>query len=248
MNHAAPIYVQIQAFLRKSIEQGRFRPQERLPSEQDLASRFGTTRATVAKALQQLVFEGLISRRVGSGTFVSSPSLDDRVDTTLLESFEDHVLATGESLQYELLTFAAQPVPAELALRMGQKEPSLWRLERLRYVGGRKVALELRYMPEAIACGIDPEWLRVRSVQQVLREDLGLLIGRIDNAISATVATSEQAILLQTPKGSPLLVREHTIFGPKDRILLHGSTCYCGKFSVRYTLEPSSVGARASGL
>lgn len=247
MSHAAPIYVQIQVFLKQGIEQGRFRPLDRLPSEQELASRFGTTRATVAKALQQLVFEGLISRRAGSGTFVSSPSLNDRVDTTLLESFEDHVLATGESLQYELLAFAAQPVTAEQALRMGQKEALLWRLERLRYVGGRKVALELRYLPDAIARGIDPQWLRERSVQQVLREDLGLTIDRIDNAISAAVATSEQAKLLQTPKGSPLLVREHTIFGPKDRILLQGSTCYCGKFSVRYTLDPSSGGARAWG-
>lgn len=242
MSHAAPIYVQIQAFLRQGIAQGRFKPEERLPSEQELASRFGTTRATVAKALQQLVFEGLISRRAGSGTFVSSPAIDDRVDTSLLESFEDHMLAAGESLVYELLTFAAQPVPAELAHSMGQKEARLWRLERLRIVGGRKVALEVRYLPEAIARGIDAQWLKVRSIQQVLREDLGLSIGRIDNAISAAVATAEQARLLETPKGSPLLVREHTIFDPKGRILLQGSTSYAGKFSVRYTLDPAAGG------
>ena len=240
MAHAAPIYIQIQAFLRQGIEQGRFRPEERLPSEQELAQRFGTTRSTVAKALQQLVFEGLISRRAGSGTFVSSPAIDDRVDTTLLESFEDHILAAGESLTYELLTFAPQPVPLELARSLGQKEARLWRLERLRIVGGRRMALEVRYLPEAIARGIEAEALRVRSIQQILREDLGLNIGRIDNSISAAVATPEQARLLESPKGSPLLVREHTVYDPKGRILLQGSTSYAGKFSVHYTLDPAS--------
>ena len=68
MNHPAPLYLQIQQFLRLAIEQGRFRAGDKLPSEPELAERFGTTRATVARALQQLVFEGLIARRAGSGT------------------------------------------------------------------------------------------------------------------------------------------------------------------------------------
>jgi GntR family transcriptional regulator len=245
MSHPAPLYLQIQQFVRLAIEQGRFRAGDKLPSEPELAERFGTTRATVARALQQLVFEGQIARRAGSGTFVNSPRIDDRVDTNLLESFEDHMIAAGESLQYELLAFEAQPTTPELSLALGLQAPTLWRLERLRYVGGRKIALEVRHLPEALARGINVDWLRERSVQQVLREGLGLQIGRMENAVSASVASAEQARVLGTAKGEALLVREHTIFDAKDRALLHGRTYYAGKFSVRYTLGPSADAAAA---
>lgn len=247
MSHLPPIYIQIQSFLRQGIEQGRFRPADRLPSEQELASRFATTRSTVAKALQQLVFEGRVTRRVGSGTFVSSPPIDDRVDTNLLESFEDHMRATGESVHYELLDFAVATVPPDLIQPWSLKEAGFWRLDRLRYVGGRKVALEVRYLPDSIARGIDPQWLREQTVQQVLQENLGLTIGRIDNAISAAVASAEQARLLGITKGAPLLVREHCILDPRGRALLQGSTRYAGKFSVRYTLGPAGGGGPAWG-
>lgn len=245
MNHPAPLYLQIQQFLRLAIEQGRFRAGDKLPSEPELAQRFGTTRATVARALQQLVFEGLIARRAGSGTFVSSPRIDDRVDTNLLESFEDHMIAAGESLHYELLAFESQSATPELSLALGTQAPMLWRLERLRFVGGRKVALELRHLPESLARGIDVRWLQERSVQQVLREGLGLQIGRMENAVSASVASAEQARILGAAKGAALLVREHTIFDTKGRALLYGRTFYAGKFSVRYTLGPRAEDARA---
>ena len=244
MSHATPIYLQIQQFLRLAIEQGRFRAGERLPSEQELADRFGTTRATVARALQELVFDGTILRRAGSGTFVGSARSNDLLNTNLLESFEDHRLAAGESLHYELLLFASEPAEPALLRALGLDDAHVWRLQRLHCVGGRKLALEVLHMPESIARGIDGSWLRVRSVQQVLREGLGLHIGRMENAVSASVATAEQSRLLGVPKGSALLVREHTLFDTKGRALLHGRTYYSGKFNVRYTLGPSPQAGR----
>jgi GntR family transcriptional regulator len=162
----------------------------------------------------------------------------------LLESFEDHMIAAGESLHYELLAFESEPTTPELSLALGLQAPTLWRLERLRFVGGRKVALEVRHLPESLARGINVRWLEQRSVQQVLREGLGLQIGRMENAVSASVASAEQARILGAAKGAALLVREHTIFDTKGRALLHGRTYYAGKFSVRYTLGPKADGPR----
>ena len=66
-----PIYARIQAHIRGGIASGGFRPGERLPSETQLAAQFGTTRSTVVHALQKLVFDGVVVRRAGSGTYVS---------------------------------------------------------------------------------------------------------------------------------------------------------------------------------
>ncbi|MEL6288510.1 MAG: FadR/GntR family transcriptional regulator [Pseudomonadota bacterium] len=57
--------------LRHAVETGVFADGDRLPAERDLATSFGAARSTVRKALDHLETEGLVSRKVGSGTFVT---------------------------------------------------------------------------------------------------------------------------------------------------------------------------------
>ena len=69
-----PKYRQVYEDLHAAIETGVFRPGDRLPSEAELGERYGTSRITVAKAVNELQLQGLVSRRAGSGTHVLSPS------------------------------------------------------------------------------------------------------------------------------------------------------------------------------
>lgn len=64
-------YVEIIESLRGDIGSGRYRPGARLPSEAELIRKFNVSRMTVVKALQQLQQEGLLNRRVGSGTYAT---------------------------------------------------------------------------------------------------------------------------------------------------------------------------------
>jgi GntR family transcriptional regulator of arabinose operon len=68
-----PKYRQVYEDLHAAIETGVFRPGDRLPSEAELGERYGTSRITVAKAVNELQLQGLVSRRAGSGTHVLSP-------------------------------------------------------------------------------------------------------------------------------------------------------------------------------
>src|SRR5690606_5103728 len=61
----------ITARLRRAIETGVYSDGDQLPPERQLATAFGTARSTIRKALHQLESEGLVSRRLGSATFVS---------------------------------------------------------------------------------------------------------------------------------------------------------------------------------
>jgi len=234
---SVPLYVQIQNFIRSGIANGRFTDGDRLPSEPELAQRFATTRSTVAKALQQLAFEGVISRRIGSGTYVGSGRREDRVDTTELASYEQHVLASGERLEYELLSFKPKEATDEVAQRLDlQAHSTVYQLERLRLVEGAPTAIEVRFLPASIGSRIEEAQLRSLTVQDILREKLGLRISRIDNAVSAAIATERFARLLQVRRGDSLLVREHTIFAAQNRPLLYGKAIYGGDFKIRYSL------------
>jgi DNA-binding FadR family transcriptional regulator len=64
----------IAAQLHRSILKGTHAPGQRLPAERHLAVHFGTSRSTVREALRQLEEMALVTRRIGSGTFVNRPA------------------------------------------------------------------------------------------------------------------------------------------------------------------------------
>lgn len=70
----------VQAQLQKRIESGAFRPEERLPSEAELASSFGVSRPVVREALMSLQALGYTESQTGRGTFVVS----DRISGALI--------------------------------------------------------------------------------------------------------------------------------------------------------------------
>jgi len=233
-----PLYLQIQEFVREGIKSGRFVEGEKLPSEPELARRFRTTRATIARAFHQLAFEGLVDRRVGSGTFVARSDVGDRVDTTAFESYEEHVAARGETLEYRLLRFAREAATHDVAQHLDvESGHGVHRLERLRVVGGEALAVEMRFIPHEIASGIRREWLEAYTVQHILQACLGLRIAAMENAVRASASTARVAKALQLAKSSPVLVRAHTIRDANGRPLLFGETFYPPHFNIRYTLK-----------
>ncbi|MGL6295994.1 MAG: GntR family transcriptional regulator, partial [Plesiomonas sp.] len=71
---AVPLYRQVIRAVTTAVDAGEWNTDESLPSENDLAQRFGVSQGTVRKALDALVLEGVLYRRQGVGTFVSDAS------------------------------------------------------------------------------------------------------------------------------------------------------------------------------
>src|SRR6201988_5116536 len=67
-----PLYQQIKALLERSLDAGEWAPGAAIPSESDLARRFGASQGTVRKAIDALAAENLVVRRQGKGTFVAT--------------------------------------------------------------------------------------------------------------------------------------------------------------------------------
>ncbi len=66
-----PLHAQLKTLIKEAIENGRLRPGDRLPTEQQLCREFGLSRTPVRQALQELVQDGLLVRIPGRGTFVA---------------------------------------------------------------------------------------------------------------------------------------------------------------------------------
>src|SRR5258708_31753995 len=67
-----PLYLQIKGLLIKNLEAAEWGPGEPIPSEIELATRFGVSQGTVRKAIDALAADNLVIRRQGKGTFVAT--------------------------------------------------------------------------------------------------------------------------------------------------------------------------------
>src|SRR3954470_21291793 len=80
---AQKLYQQIARRIAASIEDGRYGPGDRLPSERELADDFGVSRPTVRDAMIALEFQGLVEARQGSGVYVNAqtaPGADEAAE------------------------------------------------------------------------------------------------------------------------------------------------------------------------
>jgi DNA-binding FadR family transcriptional regulator len=97
---------EIAARLREAILKGAYARGQRLPAERHLAEHFGTSRSTVRQALLQLEELALVTRRIGSGTFVNHPA----------EPNEAHVAENTSPLQLIEVRQAVEPHMARMAV------------------------------------------------------------------------------------------------------------------------------------
>lgn len=143
-----PLYLQIAKSLRRQIDDGKFATGEALPSERDLCEMTGASRVTIRKAVDQLIGEGLLLRRQGSGTFVS-----ERIEmpATYLGGFTDDALARGqEPGSIWLVRSYAHPTREEAATLRISIASSVARLGRVRLSGGEPLAIEHAIIPEPL--------------------------------------------------------------------------------------------------
>ena len=79
---SSPIYIRIHNDLKESIEKGKWQVGDRIPAERELAEKYGVSRMTLRQAVQTLVDEGILERRVGSGTFVARKKVQEKMSGT----------------------------------------------------------------------------------------------------------------------------------------------------------------------
>jgi len=81
LNTQSPKYLQLKEEILSWIAGGKYRPGDKLPSENELAEQFSLSRQTVRQSIGELVQEGWLAREQGKGTFVSRLSAERRNPT-----------------------------------------------------------------------------------------------------------------------------------------------------------------------
>ena len=80
-------YEEIAEDIRQSILSGKYNSNEQLPLEKEMCEQYGVSRITIKKAVDELVEQGLVIKRRGSGTFVKAVDDNDVLELTMAKQF-----------------------------------------------------------------------------------------------------------------------------------------------------------------
>ncbi|MCX8099262.1 MAG: GntR family transcriptional regulator [Casimicrobiaceae bacterium] len=212
------MYSQIRSMITRSLEAGEWRPGEAIPSEAELAARFGVSQGTVRKAIESLVDEHILIRRQGKGTFVATHTETHSSTFRFLRIRRND--GQVEIPKSELLEVRRLRMPAEIArlLRVPSGEPALLLRRVLIYSGVPTVYDEIT-LPAALFKGLTKERFDAYkgSMYGFFETEFGVRMLRAEEQIKAVAADAVAAEVLKVGLGSPLLCVERVAFTYGDR-------------------------------
>ncbi len=201
----SPLYRQIKGLITRSLQSGEWKPGELIPSEVELASRFGVSQGTVRKAVDELAAENLVVRRQGRGTFVATHQ-EARSQYRFLRLRPDAGPDAGP-VDSRILECRRQRAPGDVArtlqLRTGE---AVVQVRRRLAFEGRPTVLDEIWLPGAQFRGLTAE--RLSACTRMIRATERLRAVAADRAAAAE---------LQVPAGEPLLLVERVSFTYEDR-------------------------------
>lgn len=220
-----PLYQQLREHLNVIIKSGGMHAGEPLPSEREIAEIADVSRITVRKAVQELVKEGLVIQKQGSGTTIAP--LAKRVQQTLtrLTSFTEDMARRGMDVTSIFLEKGLYSPSPEEIMTLGLKpDCSVARLSRLRKANGKPLALERasissEYLP-------DPENIDASLYAHLAKT--GKKPSRAIQRISAMNLVGEDAILLDIKDGSAGLNIERISYLPTGQVVEFTKSIYRG--------------------
>ncbi len=212
---AIPLYVQLRDGIKKRIETKELLPGDRIESEKKIAEKYGVSVITARNALNDLAEQGLIVRKRGKGTFVSSVKFHS--DYTKIQSFTESCYASGFTPGSILLQSKVIDIPEKLVTMLQQSKGSqVIFISRIRTIDGVPMVIEDSFLPMDYM-EILRENLEKISIYSTFEKRFGVEIIRSAKEIEIAKATEEQARLLNVEKNTPLLRVESVSFS-RERV------------------------------
>jgi GntR family transcriptional regulator len=209
-----------------------------IPSERRLCEQLGVSRLTLRAALDDLVREGHLTRRHGSGTYVSRPKIAQPLTLT---SFSEDMRRRGMVPGSRTLELAVMPAGARLGRRLQlSPEDQVVRVKRLRLADGEPMALEVLHVPAALVPGLTQADLENRSFYELMEERYGIHIASATQTIEPTVTSAEESEALGVPLHSPAFLFERTTLTVSGRPMEFVRSFYRGdRYQLVTELTPS---------
>ena len=236
-------YIQLSTLFRRRIEQGVWKPGERLPTVEGLAADCGVARATIRQAMDALEADGLIERFRARGTFVRA-TLPERLWCEV-ETDWSGLLRSRPGARIEILHEEGGAMPPVVPEGMGRVAPAYHQLRRRHWRDGAAFLLADVYLDERL-------WPRVRAADLTTKTALSLVAGlrgvRIADArqtLTIGAADVEVAVGLGVALNAPVAHVRRAAVDHKGVVVLVADGIYRGDL-VRIDLRLATSGGKVT--
>jgi GntR family transcriptional regulator len=211
-----PLYVKLRKMIEDAVASGRLKHGDALPAERDIAEAADISRVTVRKAIDELVEEGLLVRRRGSGTFVVKPVPRMQQPLSQLTSFTEDMRRRGMVAGSRWLSRGLFYPTAEETMMLGLVGGArVARIDRLRTANDMPIALERTSLPDDLLP--DPD--KIEDSLYLCLLDAGIRPVRANQRISAVLLKDEETKLLGVPPGSAALSVQRIAYLETGRVM-----------------------------
>ncbi len=210
------LYSRVETVLASEITDRHLKVGGQLPTEDSLIARFGVSRITVRRAIQNLVSRGLVEIRRGKGTFVAAPKITQNLKE--LSGFVEDMHALGRKptarvIEREIVN-ADAAVARQLALTRGER---VVRICRVRLADGIPLSFDETYLPLEIGQKIIAENLKVEPIFSLLERKYDIPLIEAEYKLDAVAADNNVARALTVKPRSPIFRIERTSYSTGSR-------------------------------
>ena len=241
-----PLHHQVYLDLRAALDNGTYRPGDRLPPERELAASYGCSLITIRRALDELARELRIDRVPGRGTHVLRRRIDRNLSDT--NSFGQEMQRLGLVPATRVISARQEPAAEHVAacLELQPGAPTLY-VERLRLASAEPLLLEMVHLPADRFPGLLASDLERQSLYDLMTERYDVGIATTRETLEPVLLKSREARLLGQEARMPALLVEGIAFSG-DGVPVEFSRTYVRGDRTRYYVERVVVreGARAA--
>jgi GntR family phosphonate transport system transcriptional regulator len=231
-----PIWRSIANTLQTEIAQELYRPGDKLPTEAELADRFGVNRHTVRQGLANLAEAGIVHARRGSGVFVAARPTDYALGQRV--RFHQNVTASGRTPSRRITRLETRPASVAEAAALGLASGDVVHvIDGISLADGQPLAIFSSIFPAARL----PELLTAMDAYNSVTAALATCgvtdYTRSETRLTAKLADGLQALALQIQAGAPILQSVALNVDAAGRPIEYGTTWFAGD-RVTLTVAP----------
>lgn len=208
------LYQQLREILIDSIESGKWQPDTKIPSENELAATYGMSRMSVRNVITDMVKEGYLYRVQGKGTYVSEKII---AISPYYVGIREQLEGMGYEVETEIKNVSVEPCGPGIAGKLRLKEGTpICRITRVRKVKGSPISIHISYINTFYSANLTKELLEKEQLCVLLNENYGLTRKRVEETLESVAASEEEAEYLGVEKGYPLLLLKDTLYSEEE--------------------------------
>lgn len=226
-NSPTPLHLQLEEVIKAKIENDEWHPNTQIPSENELSKIYGLSRMTTRGVIMRLVFQGLLYRVAGKGTFVADPKITNK--PLLQMGIQEQLDQMGIESSTRLIDIRQMVAPVRIQKELNLAEGArVYCLERLRSVGDEPLSIHVSYIPVELSPGLEKKRFEEEQLCDILENNYRLRTSRVVETLETSLATAREAELLAVKPGFTLLRLENTEYTADELPFQHNRVTFRG--------------------